>query len=141
MSNGEEVEVVERDYSSELKTQVCMYFNEDSPNSNPLGLDCDHEGSKTFFTKSWNIICSDDKYPDIIIHKGDLLEKGVQEIVCEIKRMSQLGSKEMLMDLNKLITTSGSEIWNGYGYRIPVYLVSNGTKDQLEKKIKSFRHS
>lgn len=141
LSNGEEVEVVERDYSSELKTQVCMCLIKDFPNSNPLGLDCDHEGSKTFFTEAWNIIYGDDKYPDIIIHKGDLPERGIQEIVCEIKRLSQLGSKEMLMDLNKLITISGCEIWKGYGYRIPVFIISNGTKDQLEKKIKSFGHS
>ena len=55
--------------------------------------------------------------------------------------MSNLGSKEMLLDLNKLITISGSEIWDGYGYRIPVFLVSNSTKAQLEKKIKSFGNS
>lgn len=141
LSNGEMVEVVETDYSSELKTQVCFIFNENCPNSNPLDLYCDHEGSKTFFTEAWNILCGNDKYPDIIIHKGDLPEEGIQEIVCEIKRMSKLGSKEMLLDLNKLITISGCEIWNGNGYRIPIFLVSNSTKAQLKKKIESFGNS
>lgn len=140
LSNGEEVEVAERDYSSELKTQVYTILGDDYPKSNPLCLYCDHEGSKTFFSKPWDTLCSDDKYPDIIIHKGDLPESGIQEIVCEIKRLSQLGSKEMLIDLNKLITISGSEIWEGKGYRIPVFIVSNGTKEQLENKIKNFKN-
>lgn len=127
-------------YFDEIKAMNLETSN-NCPNSNLLGLYCDHEGSKTFFTEAWNILCCDDKYPDIIIHKGDLPEGGVQEIVCEIKRMSKLGSKEMLLDLNKLITISGCEIWKGYGYRIPVFLVSNGTKEQLEKKIKNYRNS
>ena len=141
LSNGEEVEVVERAYSSELKVQIYTCFNDKFPNSNPLGLYCDHEGSKTFYTKLWDTLFGDDKYPDIIIHKSDLPENGIQEIVCEIKRFSRLGAVEMLIDINKLIAISGCEIWNGYGYRIPVFLVSNSTRAQLEKKIRRFGNS
>lgn len=138
LSNGKEVEVIEREYSSELKTQTYTVFRDDD--SNPLCLYCDHEGSKTFFCKPWDSLCSDDKYPDIIIHKGDLPESGIQEIVCEIKRLSQLGSEKMLVDLNKLTTISGREIWEGHGYRIPIFIVSNGTKAQLEDRIKNFKN-
>ena len=110
-SDGIAEEVVEREYSSELKTQVYSMFQENNPESNPLGLLCDHEGSKTYSTKAWDVLCTEDRYPDIIIHKGDSPKDGIQELVCEIKRLSQLGADNMLLDLNKLITISGIEIW------------------------------
>lgn len=140
-SDGIAEEVVEREYSSELKTLVYSMFLENYPEYNPLGLLCDHEGSKTFSTKAWDVLCTEDRYPDIIIHKGDSPKDGIQELVCEIKRLSQLGADNMLLDLNKLLTISGTEIWEGYGYRIPVFLASNGTKSQLFEKCGNFRNN
>lgn len=139
-SNGIVEEVVEREYSSELKTKVFTMFLENYPESNPFGLLCDHEGSKTFSTKAWDVLCTEDRYPDIIIHKGDSPKDGIQELVCEVKRLSQIRADNMLLDLNKLITISGTKIWGGYGYRIPVFLVSNGTKLQLIEKCKKFKN-
>ena len=140
-SGGIAEEVVEREYSSELKTLVYSMFQENNPESNPLGLLCDHEGSKTYSTKAWDVLCTEDRYPDIIIHKGDSPKDGIQELVCEIKRLSQLGADNMLLDLNKLLTISGTEIWEGHGYRIPVFLVSNGAKSQLFEKCGNFRNN
>ena len=140
-SDGIVEEVVEREYSSELKTQVYSMFQENYPESNPLGLLCDHEGSKTFSAKTWDVLCIEDRYPDIIIHNGDSPMDGIQELVCEIKRLSQLGADNMLLDLNKLMTISGTEIWEGHGYRIPVFLVSNGTKSQLFEKCGNFKNN
>ena len=140
-SDGIVEEVVEREYSSELKTLVYSVFQENNPESNPLGLLCDHEGSKTYSTKAWDVLCTEDRYPDIIIHKGDSPKDGIQELVCEIKRLSQLGADNMLLDLNKLITISGIEIWEGHGYRIPVFLVSNGTQSHLFEKCGNFKNN
>ena len=75
LSKGEEVEVVETDYSSELKTQVCLKFKDDYPNSNPLDLYCDHEGSKTFFTKAWNMLCGKEKISRYNNTQGRLTRK------------------------------------------------------------------
>lgn len=128
------IEVVERSYAAALVTKVNEMISED----NPLNLKCTPEDQKSCYIHSIEESQEPDKYPDLLIHKGNLPEQGIQEVVCEIKRFSQLSSQNMIVDLNKLITYSYSLIWGGHGYKFPVFIVTNTTQDKLEKKVRRF---
>lgn len=135
------IEVVERSYSSKLSTETEILLRTDYPNNNPLGLTCEVEESKTFCKQCFEALSGKSKYPDLYIHKGEMPKNGVQEIICEVKRLSQLSAENMLIDINKLMSYSGSKIWEGYGYKVSAFIVENGTLIQLKNKIKYFKNT
>jgi len=135
------VEVVERSYSSKLSTETEILMRTDYPNNNPFGLTCEVEETKTFCMRCFETLSGKSKYPDLYIHKGELPKNGIQELICEVKRLSQLSAQNMIMDMNKLLSYSGSEIWEGHGYKVSVFIVNNGTLIQLKNKIKCFKNS
>ncbi len=135
------VEVVERSYSSKLSTETEILLRTDYPSSNPLGLTCEVEESKTFCKQCFEALSGKSKYPDLYIHKGEVPQKGIQEIICEVKRLSQLSAQNMIKDMNKLMSYSGSEVWECNGYKISAFIVNNGTLNQLKRKIKYFKNT
>lgn len=134
-SANAENEVIESSYNSRLVSKMNLFLNE-NPNYNPYGLDCVGPEKKGIYRMNeesqMNI-----KYPDIVLHKGNSPLDGFQEIVCEIKRKSHLGSEEMICDLNKLLYFISSITW-GNPYRVGAFIVYNCTKAQLESKVKGF---
>ena len=127
-------EVVEKSYAYALVAKVNEMINK----NNPKGLLCTPEDQKSCYLQSIEDSNEPDKYPDVLIHKGCLPEQGIQEVVCEVKRFTQLSAKNMLVDLNKLITYSSLEIWKGHGYNFSVFIVTNATQKELEKKVGRF---
>lgn len=128
-------EVIESSYTSRLVSKINILF-EDCRN-NPYDLDCvgpEKKGIYDVGKESHMII----KHPDIVIHKGEKPLEGIQEIVCEIKRLSMLGPEEMLYDLNKLLCYTRRETW-GNPYRVGVFIVENATKNQFINKVKGYR--
>lgn len=128
------IEVIETTYAAALVAKV----NQMISNENPLNLRCTPEDKKKMYLESIEDSHEPDKYPDLLIHMGDLPEQGIQEVVCEIKRFTMLSAKNMVVDLNKLITYSSSQIWNGHGYRFSVFIVTNTSQKELEKKVRRF---
>lgn len=129
-------EVIETSYTSRLVTKINELFG--NPINNPYGLDCSGPEKKGLYSvdDKTNMII---KHPDIVIHKGDDPSTGIQEIICEIKRLSNLGPSEMIYDLNKLIKYSCQCNW-GNPYRVAIFLVYHSTKFQLENVVAGYRN-
>ena len=135
-SANAENEVIETSYTSRLVTKINELFGIHA--NNPYGLDCVGPEKKGLFSvgDEANMII---KHPDIVIHKGDKPSTGTQEIICEIKRLSNLGPSDMIYDLNKLIKYSNQRNW-GNPYRVAIFLVYCGTKFQLENIVSGYRN-
>ena len=129
-------EVIETSYTSRLITKINELFG--NPSNNPYRLDCAGPEKKGLFSvgDNANMII---KHPDIVIHKGDNPLSGFQELICEIKRLSNLGPNEMIYDLNKLIKYSCQYNWDN-PYRIAIFLVYCSTKAQLENRVSGYRN-
>ncbi len=134
-------EAKERNYSSHLCGLVGAKLRENIPHSNPLDLNCESEDSKTFYIKAFEGLHGKEKEPDLYIHKGENPVEGIQELICEVKRLSMLTPENLMGDLNKLISYSSLEIWEGHGFKIAVFIVNNGNKKQLKNKIDGFMHN
>ena len=129
-------EVIETSYTSRLVTKINELFGNHA--NNPYGLDCAGPEKKGLYSvgDEANMI---KKHPDIVIHKGDNPLTGVQEIICEIKRLSNLGPSEMIYDLNKLIKYCSQNNWDN-PYCVAIFLVYCGTKFQLENIVSGYRN-
>lgn len=134
-------ETKERNYSSQIRVLVNEKLKEEYPLSNPLGLDCESEDSKTFYIRAFDKLYGKEKEPDLYIHTGEDPVTGIQELICEVKRLSRLTPENMMDDLNKLISYSCREIWEGHGFKIAVFIVNNGNKKQLIEKVNGFMDS
>ncbi|MBO7539864.1 MAG: hypothetical protein J6T44_11335 [Prevotella sp.] len=129
-------EVIETSYTSRLVTKINILFENHA--NNPYGLDCVGPVKKGSFSQGdeANMVI---KHPDIVIHKGDYPLTGIQEIMCEIKRSSNLGPSEMIYDLNKLMKFSSQCNWNN-PYRVAIFLIYCSTKAQLEGIVSGYRN-
>lgn len=129
-------EVIETSYTSRVIIKINELFG--TPANNPYGLDCVGPVKKGSFSPGdeANMVI---KHPDIVIHKGDHPSNGLQEIMCEIKRPSNLGPSEIIYDLNKLIKYSNQSNW-GNPYRIAIFLVYCCTKAQLQDIVAGYRN-
>ena len=134
-------ETKERNYSSQIRVQLNEKLKEDYPKNNPLGLYCESEDSKTFYIKAFDKLHGKEKEPDIYIHSGEDPVKGIQELICEVKRLSRLTPENMMGDLNKLISYSCREIWEGHGFKIAVFIVNNGSEMKLKEKVNGFMNN
>jgi len=131
-----QTEVIETSYTSRLISKINILF--ENAQNNPYGLDCAGPEKKGLYSSGddKNAII---KHPDIVIHKGSNPQTGQQEIICEIKRITNLGASEMIYDLNKLINYTDSENW-GKPYRIAIFLVYNCNIKQLKEKVERYRN-
>ena len=135
-SANAENEVIETSYTSRVIIKINELFGNHA--NNPYGLDCVGPEKKGLYSvgDSANMII---KHPDIVIHNGDDPSTGIQEIICEIKRLSNLGPSDMIYDLNKLIKYSSQNNW-GNPYRVAIFLVYCSTKGQLKTIVSGYRN-
>jgi hypothetical protein len=102
---------------------------------NPFDLRIDAEDTKHMILSKGEP--SPWKFPDLIVHGGrNDIEKKNQMIVVEAKRLSKLDSQNFLEDLNKLIEFSGDTIWKGKGFKYAVFIIVEGSLEELKSKIK-----
>ena len=134
-------ETMERNYCSQIRVLVSGIFRDNYPSNNPLKLYCESEDSKTFYIRAFDKLHGKEKEPDLYIHKGEDPVNGIQELICEVKRLSRLTPKNMIGDLNKLISYTCREIWEGHGFKISIFIVNNGSKEQLKEKVKGFKNN
>lgn len=135
-SANKDNEVIETSYTSRLITKINELLVKSK--NNPLRLDCAGPEKKGLYPLG-NEMYMKIKHPDIVIHKGGEPSAGFQEIICEIKRRSNLEPSKMIYDLNKLINFSSQYNW-GNPYRIAIFLVYCCTKSQLENIVSGYRN-
>lgn len=137
-SNDQDEEAVERSINGKLY----HLFQNMIENDNKLHLMSEIEMKKKITTHINNAKPNFFVYPDLILHKSqDSLDCKSQLFVCEIKRISQLGIKNFLVDINKLLIFTSDKLWDNNGYKSGIFIVLGSNLDQFMKKISLFNEN